>query len=286
MAEPTIAERLARLLTIRAEREALEAVEAEEREALDLKARRLLDDEGVAPSWRAVGLGTVSLCGAESTEVVVRDADAYTRWAAEARPELVTIVARVPWAPLAATGIDTEVKAALAKLRSAGAEVATEVDPALLKALASAGVAEGGRLFTEDGEVTGVAVVPRRPYLQVKLMPEARARARAALERLAEVERERSEPVGEGAGAIDDPVEVQAAADHRLAQAQADHWGGGEGAGALDPLEDDQVEQVDEEVAARIAGYQAEVAKGRRQIAELRETAERLGVRVPPVEAP
>jgi hypothetical protein len=64
------------------------------RQVLAAEASAELERDGIAPTWRIPGLGTVPL-GVTSDTVVVDDADAYTKWVADRYPTEVETVAHV-----------------------------------------------------------------------------------------------------------------------------------------------------------------------------------------------
>ncbi len=139
------------------------------------------EQDGAAPTWRVPGLGTACLAGVDSTEVVVVDDKAYAEWASLVHPEVVSIVLRIPVAALEGARVDLAGLLATA-LPGVRTKTNLEVDPLLIKSLGKTAVAHDGALFTEDGAVEGVRVVPKTPYLSVRLAAEAKARAKASLE--------------------------------------------------------------------------------------------------------
>ncbi len=172
-----VGERLEELLEVQAQLDALEDKRRALRSELVQEAIQRWEEDGAAPTWRVPGLGTACLAGVDSTEVVVVDDKAYAEWASLVHPEAATIVLRIPVAALEGGEIDFgEVLA--------GVPVAMdlEVDPLLIKSLSKTAVAHDGLLFTKDGAVEGVKVVPKTPYLSVRLASEAKARAKASLQ--------------------------------------------------------------------------------------------------------
>lgn len=64
---------------------------AEAREQLSADARAELEEQGTAPTWRLPDLATITL-PVTKRAIVVADADALTKWAAERRPDDVEVV--------------------------------------------------------------------------------------------------------------------------------------------------------------------------------------------------
>ncbi len=219
---PTIGGRIERLLELRARREAIEEAEKVERAALEAEALACWRDDGVAPTWRRAGLGTVSLCGTDSTEARITDAGAYGAWAARAHAGCTYLVTRVPVTTLEPGDVEEAaglvVRAAELARQLPGASVRFEPEPGLLRGLAKSGASLEGKLATEDGElVPGVAVVPKAPYLSVRLVEEAKARARAALEATA------AGPRGDGDGEAAEDGRQMLAYLHHPGSAPADY---------------------------------------------------------------
>ncbi len=168
---------LAELLELQMTEEALAARRKDLRAELEAEALHRLKADGAAPSWRAPGLGTASLCGVDSTELVVTDPAAYGAWAADERPESTDLVVRVP-----VNRMTEGLRADLASLDLIGGRVTLEPHGGVLKALgASSMVDDEGRVFTENGQVEGVLSRKKAPYLSLRPLPEAKARAAARL---------------------------------------------------------------------------------------------------------
>ncbi len=176
-----VGERLADLLEVQAQLDALEDKRRALRSELVQEAIQCWEQDGAAPTWRVPGLGTACLAGVDSTEVVVVDDKRYAEWASLVHPEATTIVLRIPVAALEGARVDLAGLLATA-LPGAGTKTTLEVDPLLIKSLSKTAVAHEGSLFTEDGAVEGVKVVPKTPYLSVRLASEAKARAKASLQ--------------------------------------------------------------------------------------------------------
>ena len=167
------------LLEVEAKAKALDSRRTELRDILDDHLRGVWETEGIASTLKAPGLGSVTLAGCDSTTTEVVDGGAFHAWAVENHPESVAVVIRLQGTtPDQLRAVDSLMQTAA----DLGARITTEVDPGLLVGLAKGGVANEGRLFTEDGQVEGVEVRAKRPFLSVKLDREAKARAVAALE--------------------------------------------------------------------------------------------------------
>ncbi len=186
-----VGERLEELLEVQAQLDALEDKRRALRSELVQEAIQRWEQDGAAPTWRVPGLGTACLAGVDSTEVVVVDDKAYAEWASLVHPEAATIVLRIPVAALEGARVDLAGLLATA-LPGVRTKTNLEVDPLLIKSLSKTAVVHDGLLFTEDGAVEGVKVVPKTPYLSVRLAAEAKARAKASLQ-LAPVQGEREE---------------------------------------------------------------------------------------------
>ena len=188
--------KLAELLEVEGDLDARKVRKTELRAELEAEALTRWREEGAAPSWKAPGLGSASLCGTDSREPVIRDAAAWEAWAAANHPESVTLVLRLPAGALGSPDDELHQRLADALVefaRQHGGTLSTEVEPLLLSALSKTGAATpDGRLVAKDGDlVAGVEVREKEPYLRVVLDKEAKARARAKF----------------GAGLEDEPIE-------------------------------------------------------------------------------
>lgn len=109
---------------------------AQAREQLDAQARGEFTRDGIAPTWRIPGVGTVPLAlTADRVDVV--DEAAYTAWVFEHRPDEVETITRVRPA------YDKHVREGAAK-RGAACTADGEVIP--------------GLRFTPGGEAKGIAI--------------------------------------------------------------------------------------------------------------------------------
>lgn len=146
----TTQELLTDLLNVEAQAKALDKKRTELRDALDQDLRTRWEEDGIATTLKAPGLGSVTLAGTEATAPQIVDDAAYLEWAREHHPDLVRTV--------------------------------TLVEASLLTALCKEGKADSeDRLVTPDGEVVpGVELRARRPWISIRLSAEAKARAELA----------------------------------------------------------------------------------------------------------
>lgn len=191
--------RIEELLALSARKTAAEErIEAIRTELRDEALRRYAE-EGAAPSWKARGLGTVSLAGLDGAgELVITDGAAFHAWVAQHHPTEATRVVSLTvdltgWAPAEADAIVEHLNtqpAALAELGvSASVRDELGVRDAFPKALLSSdGVTEladpedddaPGRLITTEGELIPGVIVRHKRYITTRLTPEAKARALA-----------------------------------------------------------------------------------------------------------
>lgn len=184
-----IAELVAELLAADVDRARLEARRQTLRAELEERAREVHRAEGMVPSWKARGLGSVSWCGAEADFVpILIDDDAYGEWCAENHPgstylRLEALVSRLTadagdrlralvdeLANLPGVRIDYVPEARLLDGIAAGGHLDVETD--------DAGVVTRALLADSTGElVPGVSARRRAPYLSVRLDPQAKRRA-------------------------------------------------------------------------------------------------------------
>lgn len=184
-----VREALAELLTVEARMDGLGRHAAKLREELLERAIETLAADGVAPTWRAPGLGRVVLRDPQPRVGVV-DGAAFADWAAQNHATEATGVVKIAATDLeqslevlAAAGIvhKGDVVVELARPWQTAFIEGCHAEPDSL----AAGVAWAGTVFApETGEdVPGLALVPGGTKgISVTLDPEAKARARAELE--------------------------------------------------------------------------------------------------------
>lgn len=163
------------LLTVEARMSALGARGAALRAELDARAREVKERDGVAPTWRAKGLGTISFSDPQP-KVGVKDPKAFSSWAAQRHPTEVTAILRVPAGHL---------EEVLALLDGVHTGVDLEIASAWQKEFVDGCAEIDGTVFaTDSGEpVEGLMLFPAAPgRLSVRLDAEAKARAAAEME--------------------------------------------------------------------------------------------------------
>lgn len=187
MTEPTTEPRPVRalldeLLTIEARMAGLAQRGGDLRVELEARARKVKNDDGVAPTWRAPGLGTASFSDPQP-KVVVKDEPALASWVAQRHPTEATATITVP----GDTDTLERALAALAEEEVTIAGVVTTIRPAWLtdfvKGCAAPDEAPSDEVWSADGEkVDGLYLAPAAVgRLSVRLDPEAKARAIAEL---------------------------------------------------------------------------------------------------------
>lgn len=149
---------LAQLCEVNARMDADKARQAVLRDTLEGEARRQLADQGVIPSWKAPGLGSATLTDPK-VKPDVADSQAFLAWVTKHYPGEVETV--------------TQVRPAFTAKLFAEARVNSDD-------LAAGQTAE--LIHAGTGEfIPGLRAVRPDGNLQVRLTPEAKARARAAL---------------------------------------------------------------------------------------------------------
>lgn len=168
-----------RLLAVQARMSALSALESDSRAILHGRALAELEEQGVAPTWRAPGLGTVVLTDPQP-KLAVNDPAAFAAWAAEKHPEHVTATLTVPGElmPLLLAVLEHDERFADADIEAPKFTVGPTWTKGFLERCAEV----DGELFApETGEpVPGAYLAPAAPrVLQVRLDKEAKNRAAA-----------------------------------------------------------------------------------------------------------
>lgn len=182
MTDRPIVDVVAELLTIEARMEGLGRRGAQLRADLEARAREAKARDGVAPTWRASGLGTASYSDPQP-KVTVKDRAAFASWLGQRHPENVDASITV-----FAAGPDVleRALAALAENDVPVGPVELAIRPAFEKQFLAGCAAVDDpptdEVFApESGErVDGLHLAPAAPgRLSVRLNPEAKARATA-----------------------------------------------------------------------------------------------------------
>jgi hypothetical protein len=179
-----IDEILQRILGATADKARAEAVIARLREGLHAEAMRRFRDEGAAPSWKARGLGSARLDGADAPPKVFVSRDGeFADWLAQRQPESVVATLTVPADRLADAldalgfaGVDATAQvvtgpAALTWVDEHTRAVQLEEDRWSVVA-----VDEDGKR-TDEGEIPGLLASRSAPRIVISLAPEVKAQA-------------------------------------------------------------------------------------------------------------
>jgi hypothetical protein len=176
---------LAELLTIEARLEGLGRRGAALRQELEGRARQQMATDGVAPTWRAKGLGLASFSDPQP-KVTVKNAGAFAEWVAQRVPDYATAAVTVSADP----DVLERALTALAEDEVPVLGVSVAVDPAwsktFLEGCAAVDEPPTDEVFASDAagpdnagqRVDGLHLAPAAPgRLSVRLDPEAKARA-------------------------------------------------------------------------------------------------------------
>lgn len=186
----TIAELMGQLLAVSARIDALIATSSDLRAELTERAKATIEAEGVVPTWRVPGLGTIPVSRADPRPVISDPSD-FQSWVVTHHPTEATGIVRLPAALLS---VLLELIDAMPVVFRDQVSVDTEISPAWmgawLKGLSVVGEGEDASVVTPDGQLpAGMAVAPGGAVtLSVRLSREAKDRARLEL----------SDPVAEG----------------------------------------------------------------------------------------
>jgi hypothetical protein len=179
-----VAELTEQLCRVEAHLAAVGAIGAQIRDELATRAVRTWRADGVAPTWRAAGLGTVSLT-VPNDKTIVDDPDALASWVAQRTPANVTATITIDVPPERLDDTLREVRDLFPDLPArADAQVRPGYLPALLDAVAvlrPADDAPGETLIVgDDGTVVdGLRFVPAPApkSISVRLADEVKRRA-------------------------------------------------------------------------------------------------------------
>lgn len=180
----TILDTISELLTVEARMGALGSRGAELRAKLTDRAREVMAVEGVAPTWRAKGLGTVSMSDPQP-KVGVTNQDTFASWAAQRHPDQVTAQVLVPADKLEDVLDVLTAESAIheSPLFSVQPKVTLAVDPGWQKAFLDECAALDDQVFAPvSGEHVGGAVLHPAGAGRISVRLDSTAKARAAAE--------------------------------------------------------------------------------------------------------
>lgn len=173
---PRIIDLVAQLLSAEARLDVIGARVTDVRHRLIERAVEFYQAEGVAPTMRAPGLGTVSLA-VPKDKVAVDDVAAFAGWASSSYPTEVTAVYRIPVMELPQALVDA--------LEAAGVTPALEVNPTWQKGFLEKAACPDGVtvLDPHTGEIVdGLKLRPASLPSQISVRLDGEARNRASAE--------------------------------------------------------------------------------------------------------